>query len=214
MLWGCSGVTNDGMVPLTDPVNTAVGGMGGHLLRRSIHLGMCAIPWAVYVHGGRAADLLGLADVAQVVSAFVLLVVLAEALRLRFGITVFGQREYEATQVSALAWGAVAIGVVLLALPEAKFGAPLILSLAFGDPLLGELRRAGRSPKTVFVTGTVVLLMVWVGCVVWLGTPWLLAVVLPPLCVAAEWPRLRWIDDNATMLLLPLMAVMLLSPWL
>jgi hypothetical protein len=207
-------VDDNGMVPLTDPVDTAVGGMGGHLLRRSIHLGMCIIPWAVYAHGERAADLLRLANEAQVVSAFVLLLVAAEAARLRLGITVFGQRDYEATQVSALAWGALAIGLVLLALPEAALGAPLILSLAFGDPLLGELRRAGRSPRTVFLLGTVALALVWGACVAWLGTPWLLAVLLPPLCVAAEWPRLRWIDDNATMLLLPLAAVMLLQPWL
>jgi len=96
-------VDDNGMVPLTDPVDTAVGGMGGHLLRRSIHLGMCIIPWVVYAHGERAADLLGLANEAQVVSAFVLLLVVAEAARLRLGITVFGQRDYEATQVSALA---------------------------------------------------------------------------------------------------------------
>jgi len=34
------------------------------------------------------------------------------------------------------------------------------------------------------------------------------------LCVAAEWPRLRYIDDNATMVLIPLGAVLLLEPFL
>ena len=202
------------MVPLTDPVNTAVGGMGGHLLRRAIHLGMCAIPWAYYVHGEALTAALGLAAPEQVVSAVVLLILVAEAVRLRMGFTVFGQRDYEAHQISALAWGGLGIGIVLLALPEAMHGVPLILSLALGDPLLGEMRRAGLAPRTVMAGGVVAVFAVWVGCVLWLGTPWLLALLLPPVCVAAEWPRLRWIDDNATMLLVPLGAVMLLLPWL
>jgi len=35
-----------------------------------------------------------------------------------------------------------------------------------------------------------------------------------PMCVAAEWPRLRYIDDNATMLLIPLALVLVLEPFL
>ena len=46
------------------------------------------------------------------------------------------------------------------------------------------------------------------------GTPLWLAPIMAPLCVAAEWPRLRWIDDNATILLIPLTAILLVVPWL
>ena len=35
-----------------------------------------------------------------------------------------------------------------------------------------------------------------------------------PICVAYEWPRLRYIDDNATMLLIPLAVVLVLEPFL
>ena len=53
---------------------------------------------------------MGLSSAEQFASALVSLLIVAEAVRLRTGITVFGQRDYEATQVSALAWGALAIG--------------------------------------------------------------------------------------------------------
>ena len=42
------------------------------------------------------------------------------------------------------------------------------------------------------------------------NTPLWMAAVMAPLTVAAEWPRLRYIDDNATMILIPLAGVVLL----
>jgi hypothetical protein len=42
----------------------------------------------------------------------------------------------------------------------------------------------------------------------------LLVALMGPICVAAEWPRLRYIDDNATMLLIPLAVVLILEPFL
>jgi hypothetical protein len=35
-----------------------------------------------------------------------------------------------------------------------------------------------------------------------------------PLTTAAEWPKLKWIDDNATMTLIPLATILLLVPFL
>lgn len=206
---------DNGMVPLTDPKDHSVGGMWGHVLRRAVHLAMVAIPFVYYEHAAAIASRVGLEGAEQVASALVLLLILAEAVRLRTGITVFGQRDYEATQVSALAWGALGIGVVLLTLHDhPELGYPLIFSLAIGDPLLGELRRAGKSNRTASMWSSVALIGVWGGCAVVLGTPWALVPVLPFICVASEWPRLRWIDDNATMLFIPLLAVLLVVPWL
>ena len=98
----------NGMVPLTDPKEHSVGGVWGHLLRRGVHLGMVAIPWVYYEHAANLADRIGMNTAEQFASALVILLIVAEAVRLRTGITVFGQRDYEATQVSALAWGALA----------------------------------------------------------------------------------------------------------
>jgi len=45
------------------------------------------------------------------------------------------------------------------------------------------------------------------------GTPLWMAVLLAPVCMIAEWPRLRYIDDNATMVLIPLALVIILEPF-
>ena len=141
--------------------------------------------------------------------------VISEAARLKLGITIFGQRDYESKQVSALAWGAFAVGMTFLVLsdyPELVW--PLILSLSLGDPFLGEVRRKGLDSRTVFVAGSIFIASIWIASGYMLETPYWMAIVMGPLCVAAEWPRLRWIDDNATMLLIPLSAVIMVLPWL
>jgi hypothetical protein len=41
-----------------------------------------------------------------------------------------------------------------------------------------------------------------------------MALFMAPLTMAAEIPKLRWIDDNATMILIPLVAVLFTAPFL
>ena len=201
-------------VELTDPVVHSVGGMYGHLFRRGFHIAMSAIPLVYYEYGEKLADMVSLTEL-QLVSAMVLSLVFAEAVRLKLGITIFGQRDYESKQVSALAWGAFAVGMTFMALSEyPELVWPLILSLSLGDPFLGELRRKGLDSRRVFILGSIFIAVIWVATWHFIETPLLLALLMGPLCVAAEWPRLRWIDDNATMLLIPLSAAILLVPWL
>ncbi len=201
-------------VELTDPVDHSVGGMYGHIFRRMFHLAMSLIPLVYYEFGEKLADYLSI-DTMQLVSAITIIIVFSEAARLKLGITIFGQRDYESRQVSALAWGGFAVGITFLTLPDSpELVWPLILSLSLGDPFLGELRRKGFDSRSVFIYGSIFLALVWVGCFVVVETPIWLAFVMAPMCVAAEWPRLRWIDDNATMLLIPLAAVIMLAPWL
>lgn len=199
-------------VELTNPVETSIGGMRGHLLRRSIHLSLAFLPFVYFNYGEHVADAVGMA-LDQVVAAVVLFALLAEGLRLKLGITVFGQRDYEANQVSAMAWGAVGVGFVFLLTPIEAYAYPLILSLALGDPFMGELRRKGRSSKEVMLWAAVMLWLVWLISWQQFGTPLWMAVLLAPVCMISEWPRLRYIDDNATMLLIPLALVLLLEPF-
>ena len=201
-------------VELTDPVDHSVGGMYGHLFRRVFHISMSLIPLVYYKYAEPLSEYLSMNEL-QLVSLLTLSLVFAEGIRLKFEITIFGQRDYEAKQVSALAWGAFAIGLTFLALSEyPELVWPLVLSLSLGDPFLGELRRKGYDSRTVFIVGSIFVAAIWAGSWHFVGTPILLALVMGPLCVAAEWPRLRWIDDNATMLLIPLSAAILLVPWL
>lgn len=199
-------------VELTNPVDLSVGGFSGHVFRRCIHVGMSLIPLAYFRYGESVADSVNL-SLPQLVSSLVLFLVIAEAIRLRLGITIFGQREYESVQVSALAWGAFGLGIVFLVVPVEQYAWPLVLSLALGDPFMGELRRRGLESRQVILASCVFLIALWVLCWFLFETPLILAFFLGPLCVASEWPRLRYIDDNATMLLIPLCLLLILEPF-
>ena len=131
-------------VELTNPVELSVGGMSGHILRRGIHLAMSFLPLLYFEFGQDVADAVSL-SLAQVVSSIIMIAVFGEALRLRMGWTVVGQRSYEAKQVSALAWGALGVGMVFLLAPEAAYAYPLILSLS-----LGRSSAWGITPKRRF----------------------------------------------------------------
>jgi len=204
---------NNGQIAMTDPVEQSKGGIYGHILRRVIHLSMSFIPFFYFEFGQICAELVGL-ELPQLVSAFILLMVTAEAVRLKFSITIFGQREYEAHQVSALAWGAIGIGLALLMAPKAEYIWPLVLSLSLGDPLMGELRRKGFNDKQVMIYSTLAITIIWLACWNLVATPLWLIPIMAPLCMISEWPRLRWIDDNATMVLIPLCAILLFDPFI
>jgi len=201
-------------VELTDPVAHSVGGMYGHLFRRGFHVGMSILPFLYFGYGETISGYASLTE-SQFVSAMIIALVISEAVRLKLGITIFGQRDYESKQVSALAWGAFSVGLTFLILAEyPELVWPLILSLSLGDPFLGEARRIGLEPRSVFLMGTLFVMAIWLTTWYLIETPLWLAFVMAPLCVAAEWPRLRWIDDNATMLLIPLSAIIVILPWL
>ena len=150
-------------VELTNPVELSVGGMGGHLFRRAIHLGMSLLPYIYFEWGEVLSDWFGL-TLPQFVSTMVFLLFAAEATRLKFGFTIYGQREYEARQISALGWGAFGIGLVFLLAPTEEYIWPLILSLSLGDPFLGEMRRKGMNTRNVILSSTLFLFAVWVAC--------------------------------------------------
>jgi len=202
----------NGQVELTNPVDTSIGGMRGHLLRRGIHLGMSFLPFIYFAYGEHVADAIGL-SLDQLVASVLLVAMTGEGIRLRLGFTVFGQRDYEANQISALAWGAIGVGMVFLLAPTEAYAWPLILSLSLGDPLMGELRRKGMASRNVMLVSTLALLAIWLVAWAQFGTPLWMALLLAPVCMASEWPRLTYIDDNATMVLIPLALVLILEPF-
>ena len=200
-------------VELTNPVDLSVGGMSGHIFRRFFHLAMCVLPILYFEVGENVADSVGL-TLDEIVASFVIIAALGEALRLKMGFTVFGQREYESQQVSALAWGALAIGLVFLVTPTRAYAYPLILTLTFGDPFMGELRRRGVESSSVIAYACVLVLAIWLLCWYMFDTPLIACLIVAPIAVFSETPRLRYIDDNATMLLIPLAVVVTLEPFL
>jgi len=177
--------------------------------------------------------------VSKGLSFIILVQIIVEAIRIRFGIIIFGQREYERNQVCAQAWGLISMCVVLmLAYPRAfsidpvftdtpstdrkdsqtfacyaQLAMPIIWGLGFGDPLIGELKRFGVGLKARSAIAIAVLMFVYLMTFLWCGTPFWLMFILPPIAVAAEYPKLSYIDDNAMMLLVPLLFSLLLEPW-
>jgi len=201
----------------------SVGGTGGHWFRRAFHVGMAIIPLAYYGYGETIVEMIPFfTEPIQFVAAVGLFFAIAEAVRIKTGFLIVGQRHYEKHQLSALGWGAVSLCICIIALEPwtpsgvnpGWLGYPLIFSLTFVDPILGEARRAGQPKKTVLGIGVTAALVIWAACAVLVDTPWLLVPLMAPLVVAAETPKLKWIDDNATMLLIPLGALLLLLPLL
>jgi hypothetical protein len=182
---------------------------------------MSVIPLAYYLHGDTIAAYASL-EPREFVSAICITILLIEVARLRLGIVVIGQREYESNQVSALAWGALAVSLALLIAPEVEadglksgmYGIPLIFGLTFVDPVMGEVRRKKRDMRASVYAGLAVSYFIWVGCHFWLETELIVSLLLAPLTVAGEVPKIKLIDDNATMVLLPLAGLVLLMPFL
>ena len=205
---------------LADHVDHSVGGFGGHAFRRFTHVSMTAIPFVYYLYGQDVADIVSL-EAQQLVSVVCILILFAEAIRIRLGIVIFGQREYEADQISALAWGGLAVSLALLLAPgegeglEAGiYGIPLIVGLTLVDPLMGEIKRIKKDLKLAIYFGLLMSYAVWLTCYFWLGTDIRAAILLAPLTVLGELPKTKDVDDNATMILFPLAGLMLLLPFL
>ena len=204
-----------------DHVGHSVGGMGGHAFRRLTHVSMASIPYLYYVHGERISSYFSL-QAREFVSAICILILVTELVRLKTGIVIVGQREYESSQISALAWGALAVALAILIAPDGdngtmeagKYGAPIILGMTLVDPVMGEIKRTKKNLRTAIFTGLIVSYIVWIGCHFWIGTELIAALLLAPLTVLGEILPTREIDDNATMVLFPLAGLVLLLPFL
>ena len=79
---------------------------------------------------------------------------------------------------------------------------------------MGEARRMGLDNRSVYAIGTVICGLTWLLCGYFFGTPYWMALLMGPLTMVAELPKLKWIDDNAPMVLIPLGAVLLIAPFL
>lgn len=205
---------------LFDHAQHSVGGIRGHAFRRITHLSMSLVPIIYYIEGENVAAVIQV-NTHQLVSLVCITILLLEAIRLKFEIVVIGQRSYESKQVSALAWGALSTSLVFLIAPEGDlsgiksglFGIPLIFGVTFVDPLMGEIKRQKKNMKVAIISGLICSYTIWLGCSLFLGTPIILSIILAPLTVLGEIPQLKYIDDNATMILFPLTAMVILLPF-
>ena len=204
-----------------DHVEHSIGGMGGHAFRRATHISMVSVPYFYYVNGEQISSWFNL-EPREFVSTICILILLVEAIRLRTGIVIVGQRAYESNQISALAWGSIAVALALLIAPDngregidaGIYGFPLIAAMTLVDPLMGEIKRVKKDLRLAILAGLFASYSIWFACHFWIGTEIIVALLLAPLTVAGEVPSNKLIDDNATMILFPLTGLVLLLPFL
>lgn len=108
---------------------------------------------------------------------------------------------------------------------RAVIGMPILWTLGIVDPLLGELKghgaigrrvRRGRGftlpERTCLAVAVAWLIWALIGVVTGRAVWWIVA-LMGPIAVAAEYPKLVFIDDNAMMELVPLATALLLEPF-
>ncbi|MFQ6012221.1 MAG: hypothetical protein ACE5LS_01040 [Thermoplasmata archaeon] len=180
---------------------------GGSLLRRAIHiaspilLGYYLLPDDLYV---------GLPKFLLAAGLWLATLVL-ELLRLLNRLEILGIREYERGQISAYFWGGTGLFLGLALFPP-PFVVVAMLGMAWIDPLCALTRREGGYPYVPLIA---YLVLASVGLVLLtdFGLPGVLtlALVAAFVAVAAEYPRLRWIDDDFAMIMAPLIALTVLG---
>ena len=214
-----------------------------HRFRRIFHVIVFLVSPIIYFWTAQAiADGIGI-SVSKIISFIILLTIIGEFIRIKKRFIIFGMRDYERDHICAMAWGTISEFIVLLlAFPRtysiapvithdtngkstgseafACFGQiaiPIIWCLGIGDPLLGELKRFVRNDEMkayqMYLIADVILTIIWILCFLWCGTPWWLALMIPPFAIIAEKPSIPHIDDNGLMLLVPLLITLIFEPW-
>lgn len=184
------------------------GGTVAHIARRIFHVAMLAVPFVYYYF---LEPIVKFKILHLGILAFIFFVFLFEKLRIRMKLVLFAQRFHEATRISAFAWTMLSLGIILLLSPSVAYTVPIVATCAIVDPLLGEMRLHAVNNKLILTIGILTALLIWFACAWIYDFPAWFSVIIAPITVAAEWPSLKWIDDNALMLLVPLMMVLLLT---
>lgn len=213
-------------VEVSAKVEGTVGGKHGHIARRVWHVVLFGLAPLLFFYLEDLAELLNTTCV-RMVSVLCMIVIVFEALRLKFGIVVFAMREYEKKVISAQFWGMFGVCLIMLAAPyrpgtdSATFedkvwiGAPIIWCLGAVDPLIGELKHKSWGLFSRSVLGAIVALIIFIVSCYTVHTPWWFCLIYPEMIVLAEYAgAILRVDDNGLMLLLPLLMTYVFLPWL
>ncbi len=184
------------------------GGLTGHLLRRLIHLIFGPLLcWLYYYHSATLSQWLNLSSTEFLIGLFGVTAVV-EIARIHLAFLPMGMRDFEDRQISSAAWALFGFFIVFLFLNKPNYAVPIVFSLALVDPTIGELKRV-VSKRFAYISGAIVALLVWLAFSWYFQFPVWLAVMMAPITVFSEWCAKRHLDDNFTMLVFPLIAVLL-----
>jgi dolichol kinase len=176
-----------------------------HLARRALHV---AVSLAVlyYWFPERVVEL-GLSK-QEIAVIGVALMAAVEAVRLRRKAIVFPMRDYERGQIAGHLWFVFGCLVALLFFPQ-RFAMITILGTALVDPLEGEIRGRESVRKYAEAAGFAAWCAVAFICIlaVPLATPLVLVPLGAALAVLAEAKKIKLIDDNFLMNIVPLLGL-------
>jgi dolichol kinase len=134
------------------------------------------------------------------------------------GITFLGLRPHERKGVASYAWAAAGVTFVLWFITQDIATASLV-SMAFVDPFAGELRvRYGKKPWLVASSGIVYFALAFTVMALWadhtVAQSTILALVGAGVAIPSELLKVRYLDDDFTMLVFPAMAMSLAAGFL
>ena len=185
--------------------------LGDRAWRRMMHMTGAT----VLVYYLIPVDFFVVAPKLDVLLAALAAVLVIEALRWVLHLELPTIRPYEARRIGSYVFYSIALvgAVVLFPVPIA---AAVVLGTALVDPLAGELRASGR--LRVLYPGVplaVYIALAFVGLAAIGRWPWDdavgLAVLAAVVGVAAERPKLAWVDDDLAMTFLPAIALYLVG---
>lgn len=132
-----------------------------------------------------------------------------ELARLVLGFHVPGMRDYEADQVSAGAWAAMALTFAFLFFPLEQ-AAPVVIGMALIDPLIGLVRRTRWYPWLPYGLHLTIMLAV-LGCFIPLDLKMIVvSMAISAIAIVAESIKTSFVDDDFLMIALPLVSLSLL----
>ncbi|OPY34496.1 MAG: hypothetical protein A4E32_00225 [Methanomassiliicoccales archaeon PtaU1.Bin124] len=174
---------------------------GEHWFRRCIHL--CTPLFLFYywmpspLWSGGPEKIQGLFVILGIVYVF-------EAFRLSSKARYPGMRHYEETRLASYAWAATGLAVLFLSVPV-EIATPVVIGMAWVDPLIGEMRGRGN-PDYPSVPMAIYFVLALTSMTYFYGPDIrvvVIALVISPLAVWVEARRWWKLDDDFTMMVVP-----------
>ena len=120
-----------------------------------------------------------------------------------------GLRPYESEQISAAAWAAIALTFSFILFPV-ELTAPVIFGMALVDPVISVVRQTKWYPWLPYALHLTIMLAV-LGLLVPLDLRWAIAAAgASTAAIAAEAIKTSYVDDDALMIVVPLLVLFVL----
>src|SRR5438046_3447341 len=135
-----------------------------------------------------------------------------EIARIALGIRLLGLRPYEGQRVSAYAQGLLGLAFGLFVIRDPRIVVPVFLGMAWVDPLAALCRRRGW-PRFVPTAAYLVLFLSTVFIMKSFAIPnaLLFSIAATAVAMAMEGPKLRQIDDDLLLQVVPMVVLYLLA---